>query len=524
MSDENKEVLAALLAELKDVQDHNKAETLYCLRAQDGHLGGPYNWQVEFHNKGSEFPERAIIAANQTGKTQSAAAEVNYHLTGRYPPWWRGKRWDHPTSGIVSGQTNEDIRDIQQLALFGNINEEKEPEGNGWVPRDAIVDFSYRHCGINNVLDTVSVKHVSGGNSTCSLKSYEQKAAKFQGRTIDWGWLDEEPDDYGIFTEMETRTLVREGILMFTITPLKGMSEIVSHFLDGIPGTWYVTATWADAPHISPSQAEQMASRYPVHERDTRSKGIPMMGTGLVYNIPDEMICCEPFHHGIPTGFKRICGVDFGIDHPGAAAWLAYDADVDIIYLYDCYKEAGQTPAYHAQAIMSRGKWIPVSWPHDGMARDKGSGVPLMAQYRARGVNMLGEPASWDSEFQRRTGMRGQSREAGSIDLLERMHTGRFKVIRTPATELFLAEKRMLHRKDAQIVPIKDDIESAVRYALMMLRCALSDAEHDMVLPTRQPDDYDPLASFHVDRSLPNVIRFSDSSATSHYPTSYPSA
>ncbi len=519
---ENEDRLAELLAELKDVQTHDKLDTFYSLRASDGLIGGPYGWQCEFHSKSAEFPERAIVAANQTGKTRTAAADIALHMTGRYPPWWTGKRFDGPTTGIVAGQTNEDIRDIQQLALFGTIDENKEPEGNGWIPRDCILDFSYRHCGISNVLDTVTVKHVSGGKSICSLKSYEQKAAKFQGRTIDWGWLDEEPDDYGIFTEMETRTLVREGILLFTVTPLKGMSDIVAHFLDGIPGTWYVTATWEDAPHISRTQAEQMASRYPSHERDTRSKGIPMMGTGLVYNIPSEMIVCEPFVGGIPTGFKRICGVDFGIDHPGAAAWLAYDADTDIIYLYDCYKEAGKLPAYHAQAIMSRGKWIPVSWPHDGMARDKGSGVPLMAQYRARGVNMLEEPASWDSEYQRRTGMKGQSREAGNIDLLERMHTGRFKVVRTPATEQFLAEIRMLHRKAGQIVPIKDDIESAVRYALMMIRHAISDAEQGMLLPTRQADDYDPFESFHPDRRPQYGFR-QISTTSSAYPPGYPS-
>ena len=487
--------LGDLTAELDRIQTEDQLGTYYQLTDEHGGIfGSPYGWQVEFHALGKVVPERAIIAANQTGKTRTAAAEIAIHITGRYPPWWNGRVYDRPTVGIVAGMTNEDVRDIQQLALIGEIDENRRPDGSGWIPSECIGGVGFRQCGVPNVVDTVRVKHRSGGWSIITFKSYEQKATKFQGRTLDWCWLDEEPDDYQIFSECQTRTMVKKGMVMFTNTPLKGMSKIVKHFLDGGKGIGYVTATWDDAKHLSEEEKIERTARYDEHERDTRTKGVPMMGTGLVYPIPAEMFLTEPFQ--IPTFFRRVCGIDFGIDHPGAAAWLAHDADKDIIYLYDCYRERGKTPAYHAQAIMARGKWIPVAWPHDGMQRDKGSGIPLAHQYRTRGVNMLVEPASWDSEFQTERSARAQSREAGNSEILERMHTGRFYVVNCPSTQAYLEELRMLHRKDGQIVAINDDIESAVRYAMMMLRFAVSDDYLSIKRPAFQDNDYNPLESF----------------------------
>lgn len=219
-----------------------------------------------------------------------------------------------------------------------------------------------------------------------------------------------------------------------------------------------------------------------------------MLGSGGVYTVPDEMIKCKPCQ--IPEFWRRIVGIDFGIDHPFAAVWLAFDADNDTIYVTDCYKERSQTSSYHAQAIKSRGQWIPVAWPHDGMHRDKGSGVNLKDQLLSHGVNMIGLSARYDDA---KGG--GQGREPATIDLLDRMRTGRFKVFDHLGE--WLAEKRLLHRKDGVIVARDDDLESATRYAAMMIRFAISDVEAEQVntRPGRSRDlDYNPLESFSMAR------------------------
>lgn len=489
-----------LLADCEKAVKTNQLRVCYLDTSENGHEGGPYPWQVEFHDAGVKWRQRAIIAANKTGKTRSISAEVAMHLTGWYPDWWTGKRFYKAVRVCVAGITNEETRNICQKGLFGDVEgaeNHKKLMGDGWIPASAIGTFTFRQCGVANVLDIVKVKHVTGEWSTCMFKSFVQGSAKFQGFDSDVMWFDEEPDSSDIFYEALTRLTATAGIFLWSRTPLLGMSDMARHFLEGDkPGVWHIGATVDDAPHLSREIIDEMRQSYQLHQLETRLSGIPMMGTGAVYPVADELLLCDPVP--IPAHYRRICGIDFGIDHPGAAAWLAHDTDHDIIYLTDCYKQSGETPAYHAQAIMTRGSWIPVAWPHDGMARDKGSGIPLMAMYRDRGVNMTGEPAQWDAEYQQSRGVRAQSREAGAIELLERMNTGRFKVFNSPAGQLFLQEKRMMHRKDGKIVAINDDIESAVRYAMMMLRYAVSDDTDGRL--AKQPAfdlesaEYDPLA------------------------------
>jgi len=53
----------------------------------------PYAKQRAFHAAGAIHRERLLMAANQVGKTLAGACEAAFHLTGRYPDWWTGRRW-----------------------------------------------------------------------------------------------------------------------------------------------------------------------------------------------------------------------------------------------------------------------------------------------------------------------------------------------------------------------------------------------------------------------------------------------
>ena len=221
------------------------------------------------------------------------------------------------------------------------------------------------------------------------------------------------------------------------------------------------------AGYPSPAEREQIVQSYPKHERDARSKGIPILGSGRVFPVAEEQITIEPFK--IPDWWPRIKGLDFGWDHPTALVCCAWDRDADKWYVYDCYREREVTPALFASAIKHRGDWIPVSWPHDGLQHDKGSGIQLKEQYASEGVNMLGERATFEN------GSNGV--EAGNFDLLDRMRTGRFKVF-SHLTEWF-DEFRLYHRIDGKINGVKDDLLDATRYAIMMKRYAETEPSSD---------------------------------------------
>lgn len=169
------------------------------------------------------------MAGNQLGKTWCGAAEAAFHATGRYPDWWRGQRFDRATNGWAASVTGEATRDNVQAKLVGPP-EQREVWGTGFIPHAALMDTKPA-LGTPNLLDHVTVRHVSGGTSTIGFKTYSQGREKWQGPTRDWVWFDEEPP-LDIYMEGLTRTnAVADARVWVTFTPLRGMSEVVRLFL-----------------------------------------------------------------------------------------------------------------------------------------------------------------------------------------------------------------------------------------------------------------------------------------------------
>lgn len=417
----------------------------------------PYPKQIEFHNAPER--ERLLMAGNQLGKTVAGAAETAMHLTGNYPEWWQGRRFDKPVTWLAGSESYELTRDgVQRLLVGPPMNEEEW--GTGYIPGAAIVSRT-RRTGVSGALDTISVRHKSGGTSTLLFKAYEQGRGKWQANTVDGVWFDEEPPE-DVYFEGITRTNATKGIVFVTFTPLKGMSSVVYRYLmEESADRTVVTMTIDDAEHYTPEERERIIASYPLHEREARTKGIPSMGSGLIFPVLEDEIVCEPFP--IPGDWAQIIGIDFGYDHPFGAACLAHDRDNDIVYVVSDYRKREAGPVVHSAALRPWGDWIPVAWPHDGLRRDKDpSGKEFRQLYEEQGLNMLQDKAEFDGG--------GYGREAGLMEMLDRMETGRWKVFKT--CQHWLEERRMYHRKDGVVVDERDDVLCASRYAMMMLRFA----------------------------------------------------
>lgn len=198
-----------------------------------------YPRQMMFFAAGTEHRERLFIAGNRTGKSDAGAYEMTAHLTGLYPRWWAGKRFDHAIKAWACGDTNQTVRDILQAKLLGRTTRATKGEGadlitglgTGMLPGDKIISTRPRS-GIPDAIEIVYAKHVSGGISQLNLKSYEQGREAFQGTEQDFIWLDEEMD-VQIYTECLMRTMTNNGSLAVTFTPLNGLSPVVVSFLPG---------------------------------------------------------------------------------------------------------------------------------------------------------------------------------------------------------------------------------------------------------------------------------------------------
>lgn len=195
-----------------------------------------YVKHMEFFRVGKDYRERCFMAGNRVGKTVAGSYEITCHLTGNYPDWWHGRVFKAPIRAWAAGKTNETTRDIIQLELLGNITfagQRKLVDGTGFIPRELLGtepgQMSWK-AGVADLVDTIRVRHKTGGWSELGLKSYQQGRGSFEGTARHVVWFDEEPpmDVYG---EALIRTATTNGLIMLTFTPLEGMSDVVQSFL-----------------------------------------------------------------------------------------------------------------------------------------------------------------------------------------------------------------------------------------------------------------------------------------------------
>lgn len=461
-----------LLALLEQLQ---RRKRIYRLEYYD-----PYSYQKKFHHArdpktGKLATFRVLCAANGIGKTLSGCMEDAIHATGCYPDWWDGHRVDGPVGILVCGETNESVRDILQKELFGDPTD-PQALGTGTVPIDRIGKI-VRKSGIQNAFDSVKVRRDDGRWSTIFFRAYEQGWSRFQGLRFDLFHADEEPSQE-IWGQLTRAFISRPHAFgHLTFTPERGLTALVDGFMNNPQeGQAYINATWRDAPHlVNPDgtltdMARILAANIPKHQLEMRMNGLPLSGSGQVYGVPDEQITVKPFE--IPAHWPRIRCMDFGWDHPFGAGSLAWDRESDCVYVTNVYRESRVLPAVHVQAMNAWGAWIPTAWPHDGKKTEM-SGKDLISQYRDAGLLCLPARATFAPDPGKAEGSGGNSLEAGVLDMLTRMETGRLKVFSTCAE--FFEEKRTYHRKNGLIVPLKDDVLSAIRYGLMMLRHAKVD-------------------------------------------------
>jgi hypothetical protein len=259
---------------------------------------------------------------------------------------------------------------------------------------------------------------------------------------------------------------------------LNGLNQIVPRFRERSPEAQrdriIIRMRMADAEHLAdPERQKALLAMFPEHQRKARLDGVPMLGSGAVFETPIEDII-EPLsvrankivHRDIgelnTRGWAFAWSIDFGISHPFAATLLGWDRDNDIIYVLAELRIRNATPAQHAQRMKAIAVNAPVIWPHDGHSRERGSGMELARLYKNEGLHMSGSHATFS------TG--GYSTEAGISDMQQRFQSGRLKIA-AGCVEL-QEEYQNYHRKDGLLVKEGDDLLSALRIGVMAIRSA----------------------------------------------------
>jgi len=230
-----KQELARLLGER---ERRTKRRKLYTLYPAEGPLRRElYAKSMQFFAAGATERERAVVAANRVGKSFGIGGyEVALHVTGRYPDWWEGRRFSHPVDAWAASVTGEVTLYGPHFILTVLSGERQGELGTGLIPGDDIIGEPSRKNGPYGAIDTIAVRHTTGGVSKLSFKSYDQGREKFQGTAKHVVWLDEEPP-LPIYSECLTRTMTCDGIVLATFTPLVGLSDVVLKFMPGLAPT-----------------------------------------------------------------------------------------------------------------------------------------------------------------------------------------------------------------------------------------------------------------------------------------------
>lgn len=190
-------------------------------------LYGPHMRLME---AGAVHRERLFLKANRVGGTEAALWELTAHMTGLYPKWWKGRKFDRAIKCWAAGDTMLTTRDILQVGLMGPLDGVDQNVWTGMLPGGRVTHIARKGGGVPKCIEQVWVKHVSGQMSVLEFRSYDQGSRAFMGTEQDLILLDEEPPQ-AVYTECLLRTMTTNGLILAIFTPLQGLTPFITDYL-----------------------------------------------------------------------------------------------------------------------------------------------------------------------------------------------------------------------------------------------------------------------------------------------------
>lgn len=217
---------------------------------------------------------------------------------------------------------------------------------------------------------------------------------------------------------------------------------------------WVVQAGWDDVPHLTEELKAKLLEKVDRRTIPARTQGIPTMGSGRIYPIPEEEVIVKPFV--IPQSWPRVYGFDVGWNRT-AGVWAAIDPqnwtdpEKRVVYIYDEYYRGEAEPPVHAAAVKSKGDWIPGAVDPASRSSGQLDGKKLLEEYRKAGLNLTKAK---------------NNVEAGITAVYWLLSTGRLKVF--SACTNWLDEYRLYRRDEkGEIVKEHDHLMDATKYLVL---------------------------------------------------------
>lgn len=303
----------------------------------------------EFIELSHRYKIKLITAGNRSGKTTLVLLETLYHCLNEYPEWWTGVRFEEKqgknfTVWMVS-DTWDTSKEILQNILF--FEKEGAEFGTGMIPFDRIKSCKRMGKGMIDAFSEVRLKRKGGGTATIIFKSSKAGRKVFQGTTIDLIVMDEEPPE-DVFLECVTRLITSGGHMLLAFTPLQGLTKMIQAFEEANkdPGDMkkYIRVAQYDCPHFTQEMLDNYAATIPDWAKDARIRGIPMLGSGAIYQFDVNQVTCDSFP--IPDDWYVWYALDVGWKTT-ACAFFAENPNTGECYVFhELYKHHTQPYDY----------------------------------------------------------------------------------------------------------------------------------------------------------------------------------
>jgi hypothetical protein len=230
-------------------------------------------------------------------------------------------------------------------------------------------------------------------------------------------------------------------------------------------GKFHIQVAWDDNPYLSEETKKQYRLSIPAYELEAREKGIPLVGTGLVYQVPESSFVIPPVE--IPKHWHCIVGLDLGFNPaPTAAIFCAWDKDNDTVYIYKEYYVTQNTPQQHVYnwQVMDN-LWMPFIADPSARIGSTIDGTKAIEEYRKTGKELF---------------IAKYGKESAITKVLERIRTGKFKVFSN--CNKFLEEWRSYARDDkGKIIKGNDHLMNALEFVMSDgLPLARTKIQHEM--------------------------------------------
>jgi phage terminase large subunit-like protein len=433
-----------------------KAETEYLRFFDDDNPRKAYETQRKALESWSNVV--VIFGGNQTGKSKTLLHLDAWDLTGNYPADYKGFRFHHPVDMWIVGESNELTRDSLQKVLFGP-DSEKCGVG-GLIPPNLIEGKPTKRHNVPGSFDTVRVKHVSGGWSSVTFKSYAQGRTGLQAWTGHVVHVDEEPP-MDCWVELMMRLVAKRGRMRMSFTNLSGWSDVVDTLMDEENkdvDRFFLGAL--EAKHLGQEHIDRvMAMNLPEDEMRARLYGEPPIKTGKIFKIRWDDVKFPRFP--IPKTWKTLGSLDPGFDHPTALVQGWKCPDTGVIFIGRTYRKSGLVYFHHAREMK---EWKTRKWMHDPATNQSSihTGKTLTELFNIE----LQPDWQYIPPIDRILQMANNDREPGCQKLQELFECGKLLIF-DDEEDLLKELKDYERKKDGTIKKEKDDLIDALRYLAM---------------------------------------------------------